>query len=44
MRFYKSIRLTIGQNRSAVCTNEGGHRDADCSEHAICSSCTAYWP
>ena len=29
MCFYKFRRLTIGQNCSAVCTNEGGH------EHAV---------
>ena len=32
----KFRRLTVGQNCSAVCTNEGGHRDTfsnDCSEH-----------
>ena len=47
MCFYKFRRLTIGQNRSTVCVNEGGHRDAflnDCSEHAFSSSCIAYWP
>ena len=26
--FYKFKRLIIGQNCSAVCTKEGGHRDA----------------
>ena len=30
--FYKFRRLTIGQNCSAVCTNEGSHRDAFSSE------------
>ena len=25
---YKFKRLMIGQNYSAMCTNEGGHRDA----------------
>ena len=29
---YKFRRLMIGQNCSAVCTNEGGHRDAFLTE------------
>ena len=44
MCFYKFIRLMIGQNRSAMCTNRGSHRDADCSKHAVSSSCIVYWP
>ena len=30
--FYKFKSLTIGQNCSAVCVKEGGHRDAFLSE------------
>ena len=46
-RFYELRMVTIGQDCSVVCINEGGHRDAisnNCSEHAVSSSCIAYWP